>query len=110
MDGGDDRDTINGGTGDDILTGGEDRDTFIFAPGDGNDTITDFDVGSSQWFRQYFTGDRIDVRAYDFGGDDDVLALATQDGDDTIIQLSESDSIRLVGVDVDDLDTFDFYT
>lgn len=110
LDGGDGRDTINGGTGDDILTGGEDRDTFIFAPGDGNDTITDFDVGSSQWFRQFFTGDRIDLRAYDFDSDDDVLALATQDGNDTVIQLSESDSIRLVGVDVDDLDTFDFYT
>ncbi len=110
LDGGEDRDTLNGGIGDDILTGGEDRDTFIFAPGDGNDTITDFDVGSSQWFRQFFTGDRIDVRTYDFDSDDDVLALATQDGADTVIQLSESDSIRLVGVDVDDLDTFDFYT
>lgn len=33
-----------GGTGDDTLTGGAGADTFVFAPGDGSDTITDFET------------------------------------------------------------------
>ncbi|HBY80779.1 MAG TPA: hypothetical protein DEG47_28065, partial [Cyanobacteria bacterium UBA11148] len=41
-------DTINGKRGDDNLKGGGGRDTFIFRPGDGTDTITDFGgVGTS---------------------------------------------------------------
>jgi len=35
-------DIITGGTGDDTLIGGAGHDTFVFAPGDGHDTITDF--------------------------------------------------------------------
>ena len=35
-------DTLCGGLGDDTLTGGTGRDTFVYANGDGNDTITDF--------------------------------------------------------------------
>ena len=35
-------DRLEGGSGSDILTGGEDSDTFVFRPGFGNDTITDF--------------------------------------------------------------------
>ena len=42
-------DLITGGTGDDVLTGGLDNDTFVYAAGDGADTITDFgnDVGTA---------------------------------------------------------------
>lgn len=96
----------------DIFGGGEGdgRDTFIFAPGDGQDEITDFDTRSDSWFLQFLTGDRIDVSAYGFEDDDDVYALAVQDGDDTVIQLSEEDSIRLVGVEVGELDKHDFIT
>ena len=46
--------TITGGTGDDTLTGGGGSDVFVFAPGDGDDTITDFST----------VDDRIDLRAY----------------------------------------------
>ena len=65
---------ITGGKGDDIMHGnGElgavnnfDRnrfgDVFIFAPGDGVDTITNFDVTS----RHTYGEDRIDVRAFNF--------------------------------------------
>ncbi len=41
--GGNGNDSITGGAGDDLLTGGLDSDTFIFAAGDGTDTITDFE-------------------------------------------------------------------
>ena len=35
-------DVLTGGTGDDVMIGGAGHDTFVFAPGDGHDTITDF--------------------------------------------------------------------
>ncbi|MBW4648779.1 MAG: DUF4347 domain-containing protein [Kastovskya adunca ATA6-11-RM4] len=38
-------DRLWGGLGNDILTGGEGRDTFVFARGEGTDTIRDFKVG-----------------------------------------------------------------
>ncbi len=40
--GGRNRDTINGGEDDDRLTGGGGLDTFVFAAGDGHDTLVDF--------------------------------------------------------------------
>jgi Ca2+-binding RTX toxin-like protein len=40
--GGKGADRLEGGSGADILTGGEDNDTFVFRPGFGNDTVTDF--------------------------------------------------------------------
>ena len=36
---------MNGGTGDDTLTGGAGRDVFVFSNGSGSDTITDFTDG-----------------------------------------------------------------
>jgi len=35
-------DTLTGGAGDDVLSGGRGADTFVFRPGFGHDTITDF--------------------------------------------------------------------
>ena len=49
-----------------------------------SDTITDLE-----------TGDLIDLVVCDHGDEDSVLALASQDGADTAISLSETDSIRL---------------
>lgn len=40
-------DSIDGGAGDDVLTGGAGDDVFVYNPGDGNDTITDFNAGNS---------------------------------------------------------------
>jgi hypothetical protein len=45
LNGGNGKDDLTGGTGNDILTGGSGSDTFIFAPLDGTDTITDFNDG-----------------------------------------------------------------
>jgi Ca2+-binding RTX toxin-like protein len=45
LNGGNGKDDLTGGTGNDILTGGSGSDTFIFAPLDGTDTITDFSDG-----------------------------------------------------------------
>ena len=44
LDGGNGRDVLDGGANDDILTGGRGGDTFVFKPGFGHDTITDFSI------------------------------------------------------------------
>jgi Ca2+-binding RTX toxin-like protein len=44
LDGGNGRDSLDGGANDDILTGGRGGDTFVFKPGFGHDTITDFSI------------------------------------------------------------------
>ena len=47
LDGGIDDDVLEGGAGADVLTGGQGDDTFIYAAGEGADTITDFGAGIS---------------------------------------------------------------
>ena len=82
IDGGAGDDIIYGGTGDDTLTGGSGDDTFVFAPGDGSDTITDFDTDD----------DTINLSA--FGDDisfDDLTITATSDGTGSIITVPGED-------------------
>ena len=45
--GGQGRDTITGDQGNDLLTGGAGDDLFIYTPGDGLDTISDFNAGNT---------------------------------------------------------------
>lgn len=45
--GGAGEDLLIGGEGDDLLSGGAGNDTFEYQPGDGHDTITDFNAGNS---------------------------------------------------------------
>jgi len=92
-------DTIIGGVGNDTLIGGAGADTFIFNDGDGIDTIVDFEAGV----------DSIELR--DFGPDFDIagaLSNAQQDGDDAVLSLGEATSVRLAGVDIDNLSENDF--
>nr|WP_277347842.1 Hint domain-containing protein [Salipiger mangrovisoli] len=44
LEGGSGDDTLAGGAGDDLLTGGDGSDSYVFAPGGGSDTVTDFDM------------------------------------------------------------------
>ena len=92
-------DTLIGGLGNDILIGGAGADTFIFNDGDGTDTIVDFEAGV----------DSIDLR--DFGPDFDVagaLSSAQQDGDDAVLSLGDTASVRFADFDVDSLSQNDF--
>ena len=41
---------LNGGKGDDTLTGGEGKDTFVYAGGSGNDIITDYKAGDDSFY------------------------------------------------------------
>ncbi|WP_286829546.1 M10 family metallopeptidase C-terminal domain-containing protein, partial [Kordiimonas sp. UBA4487] len=78
-------------TGDDRLTGGAGADTFSYqVAGWGNDTITDFEVGT----------DRIDMSGRGFTFLDLTI---TQDGDDALIEDGSGNSIRLLNVTADDL-------
>ncbi|MEM7172816.1 MAG: hypothetical protein AAF530_21815 [Pseudomonadota bacterium] len=94
LDGGRAGDTLIGGDGDDTLTGGRGADTFVFEQDDGRDVITDFLRGA----------DVLDVS--DFGFDDaaEVLALANDNGERTVIDLSETSQIVLRNTVLDDLD------
>ena len=92
-------DTIYGGAGDDALSGGADDDTFVFAPGNGDDTITDFTDGD----------DKIDLSAFaDIASVDD-LSMDQREGN-TVIDLSGQDGGTIIVSDFDiaNLDASDF--
>lgn len=62
-------DTIRGGLGDDEMNGGGGGDTYVFAPGDGRDTISGFDAD-----------DRLDLTAYGFTSVAEVFLAYDPDG------------------------------
>ena len=96
--GGDDE--LYGDGGADTLTGGTGADTFVFAAGDGADTITDFTPEE---------GDRIDLSA--FAGLEGFASLKlTADGSATILDLRAhgGGTVRLEGIAVADLLAADF--
>ncbi len=93
-------DELYGDGGADSLTGGTGADTFVFAAGDGADTITDFTPEE---------GDRIDLSA--FAGLEGFASLTlTADGSATILDLRAhgGGTVRLLGVAVADLLAADF--
>ena len=88
--GGQGDDTLNGGTGDDRLAGGHGNDVFVFGPGEGADTVTDFSGGT----------DKIDLTAFDIEGIDEVSMTTGDDG--VTLDLAEIDggTLLLVGLTV----------
>lgn len=78
IDGGAHRDRIFGGTGDDRLTGGAQKDTFVFAGGWGNDTITDFEGGYDRLDFRYTGLTLADLLLERLDTDGDGLADATR--------------------------------
>ncbi|MEM7172440.1 MAG: calcium-binding protein, partial [Pseudomonadota bacterium] len=85
-------DEIHGGAGDDSLTAGAGNDIFVFVPGLGNDTVTDFSEGSA-------IGDVIDVSALPYSNLAEILADTTQVGADSVIDIDDENSITLRNVD-----------
>ena len=94
-------DTLYGGTGDDILYGGSGNDLFVFANGDGNDTIMDFTAGAG-------LADVIDIKDFNFADFNAVITASSDNGFDTTIALDGNDSLTLIGVRVADLNQDDF--
>jgi len=73
--GGVDNDILVGGRGNDLLRGDSGADRFVFAPGDGNDTISDFEIA-------------VDVLDFtEFGNDPD--ATVRQDGANTVVTVGD---------------------
>ncbi|WP_282607073.1 hypothetical protein [Pelagibius sp. Alg239-R121] len=99
LNGGSGSDRLNGGEGDDELTGGSEADTFVFLEDTNEDTVTDFEDEL----------DLLDVSAF-FDDAADAVAAARQDGDDTVIDLDAgaNDSVRLTGINVDQVNETDF--
>ncbi|MDE0332266.1 MAG: calcium-binding protein [Nitrospinae bacterium] len=99
LDGGAGIDWIEGGAGDDALTGGSQADMFVFGPGNGSDTITDFVPGE----------DRINLTGYSGITGFDDLAITETDGGVTIdLSAYGGGSIKLEGLSAGDLDAGDF--
>ncbi|PPQ19123.1 hypothetical protein CV770_12515 [Bradyrhizobium sp. AC87j1] len=90
LDGRDGNDRIDGRGGADTLTGGNGADTFVYADGDGADTITDFNRTQ---------GDTIDLTGLSgFFTLADVQSKATVSGGNTIIDVGSGNTLTLIGV------------
>jgi Ca2+-binding RTX toxin-like protein len=90
-------DTLEGGKGDDRLVGGRGSDLFIFDPGDGRDTITDFDANGGGNLQDYIGVDSTDD-----------LSIR-RSGSDTVVDFGDGDTITLVGVARSDVSHSDFH-
>ena len=90
-------DLIDGGAGNDVMTGGDGADTFVFALGE--DRITDFEDG--------YDVIRIAVDG-GYAGYADIEDLASQHGDDVVIDFGGGNSLTLENTSLHDIDQSDF--
>lgn len=97
------KNVLTGGKGNDRLTGGLALDTFVFATGDGKDTITDFTAKGSDH-------DVIDLsRLSSITSFSDLKAHHLEkSGSDVVIDGLNGDSITLLDVNIKDLGKGDF--
>jgi Ca2+-binding RTX toxin-like protein len=77
-------DWLEGKGGNDTLTGGAGYDTFAFAPGSGQDTVTDFGKGDKLYLKGFVAAHK--------------TPTLTQSGADTVVKFSSGESITLKGV------------
>ncbi|MDB5460799.1 MAG: cbhB, partial [Caulobacteraceae bacterium] len=82
--GGAGNDTITGGLGNDVLTGGTGADTFVFKPGFGHDTVTDFQHSQSDHLM--------------FTGFNDEVPLIADTSAGMMFTFSSGDTVTLAGV------------
>ena len=93
-------DVLDGRGGNDTLTGGANADAFVYEPGFGHDTVTDFAPGT----------DYLELSSTTFADAAAALAAAVDDGlGNTIITVDASNSITLDGVSTSQLSTMDFH-
>ena len=92
LDGGTGNDTLSGGTGNDTLTGGDGDDRFIYTPGDGHDTITDFNFGNTGTLDDgdSHNNDSIDLSGYY----DHISELYADMADDGVLNQSNSTDMQ----------------
>ena len=90
-----------GGAGDDILQGRAGNDLFVFANGDGADTVDDFTEGVQ-------SDDVLNVSASGLNDLIALLAVTSEQGNDAVIALDNNDKVTLLGVAKADLHKDDF--
>jgi len=100
VDGGEGEDTLWGGGGDDIFTGGAGADIFIFASGQGDDTVTDFSLTDDEL--------RLTGTTTDFTSADDVAAASVEQNGGLLIDLGGGDSVFLEGLSLTDISSINF--
>lgn len=93
-------DALYGAGGNDQLIGGLGADIFVFLPGDGVDTVQDFNA---------MDGDILDLSAYGLGSFEQVLSVSPQTDAGLCINLSDSDSVTLIGMTQSDLQPESIY-
>ena len=94
--------TLKGTAGDDLFAGNGGADTFVFAAKFGNDVIKDFAATGRSHDVVQFSKNVFDSFA-------DVLAHASQQGQDVVISASEHDSLTLKSTKLSDLSRQDFH-
>lgn len=82
-------DTLSGGPGNDRLSGGADADVFVFTPGDGEDTITDFTRGE----------DKIDLAAFSLDEPANLSMTTNADGVTLDLPGADGGTVLLAGLD-----------
>ena len=95
--GGQGNDTLTGGTGVDTLTGGLNDDIFVFADGDGVDTVTDFEDGI----------DLLDVSAM-LVADSSGFVITGNSTTNVTVDFGAGDTVTLIGVSPITVDDADF--
>jgi beta-glucanase (GH16 family) len=90
--------TLDGGFGNDVLTGGAGNDLFVIHAGQGSDLVTDFGNGA----------DRIRLAGFGLTDFSQVLAAATQVGNDIVIQLPGNEALGLKNVNLAGLNAAQF--
>lgn len=93
-------DVLTGGIGKDLLTGGRGIDTFVFASGDGIDTIVDFNAKGR-------AHDFIELTAVDSVASFEDLSLE-QVGKNVVLDFGDGDTITLKNTLIANLDASDF--
>ena len=94
-------DYLIGGAGDDSMTGGAGADVFVFNPGFGHDTITDFWAGAGRT-------DRIWVQGFGITSTNVPAWSAVDTIDGALITINGMDSLTLTGVKIAQLHLDDF--
>lgn len=93
-------DLLDGGAGNDFLSGGLGADTFAYATGSRADTIGDFALAQT---------DKIDLTGVaGISTFAEIQALATQQGQNTVIDFGNGDTLTLLNVTLSNLTAADF--
>ncbi|MDG2356629.1 MAG: cadherin domain-containing protein [Paracoccaceae bacterium] len=108
-------DTLEGGPGDDLIEGGNGADTFVFSPGDGNDTIAKFSVDLNNIIESKANGrdfepgkDKLDLVSFGYKDFNEVLSKITNNNEGHA-QFSDQDSnVLFYGVTIEEFSTGDF--